>query len=58
MVFPVAVAGEPGKCNLERRIFPAPGEPRGVVHDTQTAQGLDKVQLARIEISEQLVAVE
>src|SRR5690606_1535818 len=53
---PVTLAGEPGEMPGERRVIPAPGQPGAVVHQSQTAQGLNQRQLARVEVMEFVVA--
>src|SRR5437588_7754951 len=57
-VLPIALGVEPGKRGRERGIVPAPREPGRVVDETQGSQGLQEMQLARIELVEILVAGE
>ena len=55
MILPVVLGVEPGKGGWEGGVFPASGEPGGIVDLAQGAQGLDQMQFAMVELLKVLV---
>ena len=55
---PIAMRIEPWEGEFKCGILPAAGNPRGIMHDSQTSQSFDQVEFARIENSKLLVSGE
>lgn len=58
VLVPVTRTAKPGKGHPERRVVPAPAEPRRVVHDAQASQRFDEVEFEPVKVAKILVTVQ